>query len=68
MDNFERWKKLQQAEDLIREVEFSYEQHNPIRKAIFSWVAANFSAIAGPDSIGAIKSKIKRESERPPKG
>ena len=43
MTNKERLDRLEQANKLIREIEFSYPVDDPIRKAIFKVVVDTFS-------------------------
>ena len=57
MTNAERLKKLEQAEDLIREVEFSYPIGNETRKLIYTVVVNTFSFIG---LISGIKDDLRK--------
>jgi len=62
MRNETRLEKLKQAEDLIREVEFSYTQEHHIRRTIYRAVVYTFSVL-GPISnvVDFINAEIKED-------
>lgn len=62
MTNKERLHKLQQAEKLIREVEFSYPQGDTTRQTIYRTVVHTFSFIGSLSSVmEGLKTAIKVE-------
>lgn len=63
MTNQERLDKLKQAQDLIRDVEFSYPIDHPIRNIIYRMVVSTFSFLGCLDCVlSQLKSEIVKES------
>lgn len=62
MTNEERLHKLNEAERLIREVEFSYPQGDEIRRRIYCSIVSTFSYMGELNPvIDGLKAKIKEE-------
>lgn len=61
MNNEDRLQKLKYAEELIREVEFSYPTDHPIRKTIYCQIVHVFSFMG---DIGRIMAQLKEEIQK----
>lgn len=70
MNNKTRLEKLKQAEALIREVEFSYPQGDPVRRQLYKVVVDTFSYCGSLDQVMAgLKQAIYQDKKgRPAKG
>lgn len=62
MTNLERLTKLAEAQNLIREVEFSYPHGDPIRRTIYNMIVNTFSCIGSLHVIiEELENNIKKD-------
>ena len=66
MTNKERYEKLKKAQELVREVEFSYKEGEEPRRLLYRFIVHNFSFTGMLNGLlTELRDKVRKEENNP---